>query len=327
MYSRMQRSLLVAVICIAGTILAGQLPARAAGYPERPIHIVVPWKAGGGTDAIARAFAEGMKTVVSQPVVVDNITGGSGMTGVIRVAHAKSDGYTLLFDGSADITSTLTFKKFPVSLDDFIYVGGVYSSPTWILANNERHYKDFKDFLDKAKANPNKLTVGTASPAGAQMLMAAAIKGITSAPFRIIPYSGGKDLKKAMIGNQIDVGIIHAPVMLPEIKSGMIKVLTAGEPLDHVTDAALRDVPTLKHIGIPVEMGITRGIMVPKGTPKEIVDALSSIVEKAAKSKTFADFGQKFGFSPHWTDGSEFGARLRSELSRFKQIKAKYIDK
>lgn len=327
MYSKAHRFLLIAVACVAVAVLTARLPAWAAGYPERPIHIVVPWKAGGGTDAIARAFAEGMKTVVTQPVVVDNITGGSGMTGVIRVAHAKPDGYTLLFDGSADITSTLTFKKFPVSLDDFTYIGGVYSSPTWILANKERHFKDFKDFLSKAKASPNKLTVGTASPAGAQMLMAAAIKGVTGAPFRIIPYSGGKDLKKAMIGNQIDVGIIHAPVMLPEIKAGMIKVLAAGEPLEHVTYAALRNVPTLKDMGIPVEMGITRGIMVPKNTPKEIVDALSSIVEKAAKSRTFAKFGQKFGFSPHWTSGTDFGTRLHSELSRFKQIKTKYIDK
>ena len=300
--------------------------ARTADYPGKTIHIVVPWKAGGGTDAIGRGFAEAMKTVVDVSVVVDNISGAGGVTGTVKVAKSRPDGYTLLMNGTTDMTAVLTFKKVPFSLDDLTYIGGFFTSPTWVLCHKDRGYKDLEDLLAKAKANPGDLTVGTAGPAGAQMLMASAIKGITGADFRIIPYSGGKDLKKALFGNQVDAGIIHAPVLLAEVKAGLIKVLGTGLPLDKITYPPVRDIKTLKDIGIPIEIGITRGIYVPKATPRDITSRLSEIVEKAAKSDRFKEFGNKFGFAPVWVPGPEFEKQIRSELDLFRDIKAKYID-
>lgn len=303
------------------------VPAQADEYPSKTIHMVVPWKAGGGTDAIGRGFAEAMKTVVDVSVVVDNISGAGGVTGTVKVAQSSPDGYTLLMNGTTDMTAVLTFKKVPFSLDDLSYIGGFFTSPTWVLCHKDRGYTDLKDFLSKAKANPGNLTVGTAGPAGAQMLMAAAIKGITGSDFRIIPYSGGGDLKKALIGNQVDVGIIHAPVLLGEVKGGLIKVLGTGMPLDKITYPPVRNSKTLKDIGIPIEIGITRGIYVSKATPKEITAKLSEIVEKAAKSESFKKFGDTFGFAPVWISGPDFEKQIRAELELFKNIKAKYIDK
>jgi len=325
----MKRPRIICIVVVAmvlgSALLAGI--AQATDYPKRTIHMVVPWKAGGGTDSIGRGFAEGMKAVIDQSVVVDNISGAGGVTGTVKVARGKADGYTLLMNGTTDMTAVLTFKDVPFSLDDFTYIGGFFLSPTWVLSHKDRGYKDLADFLDKAKANPGKLTLGTAGPAGAQMLMASAIKGITGADFRIIPYSGGKDLKKALIGNQVDVGIIHAPVLLAEVKAGLIKVLGTGMPLDKITYAPVRDTATLKNIGIPIEIGITRGIYVPKATPKEVVVKLSEIVEKAAKSEAFKKFGKTFGFAPVWIPGPDFEKQIRAELVLFKEIKAKYIDK
>jgi tripartite-type tricarboxylate transporter receptor subunit TctC len=300
--------------------------AQTADYPGKTIHIVVPWKAGGGTDAIGRGFAEAMKTVVDVSVVVDNISGAGSVTGTVKVAKSRPDGYTLLMNGTTDMTAVLTFKKVPFSLDDLTYIGGFFTSPTWVLCHKDRGYKDLEAFLAKAKANPGDLTVGTAGPAGAQMLMASAIKGITGADFRIIPYSGGKDLKKALIGNQVDAGIIHAPVLLSEVKAGLIKILGTGMPLDKITYPPARDVKTLKDIGIPIEIGITRGIYVPKATPKDITSRISEIVENAAKSERFKEFGNKFGFAPVWIPGPKFETQIRSELALFKDIKAKHID-
>jgi tripartite-type tricarboxylate transporter receptor subunit TctC len=300
--------------------------AQTADYPGKTIHIVVPWKAGGGTDAIGRGFAEALKTVVDVSVVVDNISGAGSVTGTVKVAKSRPDGYTLLMNGTTDMTAVLTFKKVPFSLDDLTYIGGFFTSPTWVLCHKDRGYKDLEDFLAKAKANPGNLTVGTAGPAGAQMLMASAIKGNTGADFRIIPYSGGKDLKKALIGNQVDAGIIHAPVLLAEVKAGLIKILGTGMPLDKITYPPARDIKTLKDIGIPIEIGITRGIYVPKATPRDITSRLSKIVEKAAKSERFKEFGNKFGFAPVWIPGPKFEKQIRSELGLFEDIKAKHID-
>ena len=296
-----------------------------AAYPDGPIHVVVPWNAGGGTDSIARGIVEAMKET-GATVVVDNISGAAGMTGSIKVARSKPDGYTLLLNGDSDILAALVFTDVPLSLDDFIFVGGFYSSPTWILSHKDSGITSMQQFLDEAKANPGKLTLGSTNSAGAQMIMAAGIKGITGLDFRIIPYQGGSDMKKALLGNQVNAGIIHAPVLLPEAEAGVINVLATGQPLTKITYQPLRQTPTLKDMGIPLSIGITRGIFVPKDTPQDIVEKLTEIVKKAAESDSFAAFGQKFGFEPVWVPGPEFERDMREGYEVFKEIKKKYID-
>ena len=219
----------------------------------RTIHIVVPWKAGGGTDSIGRAFAQALKEVSGQDVVVDDISGASGAIGTVKAAHAKPDGYTLLLNGDADMNSGLTFRKEPYDLSNFVYIAGVFESPTWMLANTKRGYADFAAFAKAAKAHPSQLTVGVGGATGAHMLMAAAIRGATGLKYRIIPYSGGAALKKALIGNQVDAGVIHAPVLLPEIKSGLINVLATGRSLSRVQYPPIReyqDTAATEHTGV-----------------------------------------------------------------------------
>lgn len=316
---------------ILGTIAAATLgltlaaaPAAAA-YPDQTIHMVVPWAAGGGTDSIGRGFAEALKSVVNVAVVVDNISGAGGLTGSIKVAKGKADGYTLLMNGDSDITAALTFTDAPLDPGDFTYIGAFFESPTWILSHKDRKLTSLKEFLARAKASPGKLTLGTGGPTGAQMLMAAAIKGISGADFRIIPYSGGGALKKALLGDQVDAGIIHAPVLLPEVKAGLIKVIGTGLPLDKITYAPVRKTPTLEESGIPIRIGITRGIFVSKQTAPETVKILRGLVEKAAKSPAFTEFGNKFGFTPVWVPGPEFEKQINNELTLFRYIKGKYI--
>ena len=301
--------------------------ATAAEYPSKTIHLVVPFKAGGGTDTIGRGVAEALEKVAGVTVVVDNITGAGGVVGSLRVVRAKPDGYTILLSGTTDMTAAMAFKKLPFTLDDFTYIAGLYSSPTWILAHKKRGYKTMGELIAKAKANPGKITLGTAGPAGAQMLMASAIIGITGAKFRIIPYSGGKDLKKALYGDQVDAGILHAPVMLSAVKAGLMRVIGTGQPLGKITYAPVRGVKTLTDIRIPIEIGITRGMFVPKKTPKNIVAKLSKLAEKAGKSDVFKKFGKRFGFAPDWSSGASFEKQIRAELKLYKEIKAKYVGK
>lgn len=319
-------SVLAALLIGAGLVLASGT-ASAETYPSKPIHLIIPFKAGGGTDNIGRGIGKALEEAAGVSIVVDNITGGGGVKGNMHVIKSKKDGYTVLMNGTQDITAQLTFKKLPMSLDDFIYIGAFFTSPTYILSHKDRNLKTLEELLARAKANPGKLTIGTAGPRGAQMIMASAIKGITGAEFRIIPYSGGADLKKALFGNQVDAGIIHAPVMLSAVKAGEIRVIGTGMPLTKITYAPVRGTKTLKDIGIDLEIGITRGIYLPKGTPSDIVAKLTQIVEKAAKSETFKKFGQIYGFAPVWINGANFEKLIRAELETNRKIKAKYIDK
>lgn len=316
-------AVLTMVVFSVTLMITGQAMAE---YPDGTIHLVVPWKAGGGTDSIGRGIAEAIKQS-GATVVVDNISGAGGVTGSIKVARSKPDGYTVLMNGDTDILAALTFTNVPLSLDDFKYIGGFYSSPTWILAHKDSGITSMKQFLEMAKKNPGKMTLGSATPAGAQMIMAAGIKGQTDTDFRIIPYQGGKDLKKALLGNQVNAGIIHAPVLLAEVKAGIINVIGTGQSLEKINHPPLHSVQTLEEIGIPLSIGITRGLYVPKDTPQDVVDKLVALTEQAANSESFAAFGEKFGFAPTWIPGPEYEAQMRKNLTLFQDIKKKYIDK
>lgn len=318
------RGVLACCVTVVGVAFSGGA-AVAGTYPDRTIHIVVPWKAGGGTDAIGRAFAQALKEVSGHEVIVDDISGASGAIGTVKVAHARPDGYTLLLNGNADMNAGLTFRQEPYGLKNFIYIGGVYDSPTWMLANKKRGYESFADFAKAAREHPGQLTVGVGGATGAHMLMAAAIRGISGLKFRIIPYSGGADLKKALIGNQVDAGVIHAPVLLPEVESGLIKVLATGRPLTRVEYAPIRKIPTLRHLHIPVSFGITRVLMAPKGTPKAIIAKLEKLSKEAVQTKSYREFGKKFGFAPIWIPGPQETANVYAQLRAFKEIRAKYI--
>lgn len=308
----------VVLLLVLSLLSMGIAPAFAA-YPDKPIHIVVPWAAGGGTDTIARSLVEAMKKFTDVPIVIDNIKGAGGSTGNQKVADASADGYTILFNGDTDLLASLTFMKTNYNLESFKYVGSAFYSPTWILSHADSGIKTFAEFLEKAKANPNQLVLGSTTPAGAQMVMCALLQKETGAPFRIIPSQGGKFMKKALLGNQVNAGIIHAPVLLPEIKAGIINVLAVGGSLKGSSYEPLRSMKTLEEQDIPVSMGIRRGLMVPAGTPDEIVATLSDILEKAVTSDEFKAFGERFGFEPEWQDGNSYEQGFHTQQLAFEK--------
>ncbi len=309
----------IALLTLALCVCFGSLSASAA-YPDKPIHMVVPWAAGGGTDVVARALAESMKNYIDVQVLVENITGAGGSAGNKKVADAEADGYTILFNGDTDILGSVTVMNAGYTLDSFKYIGGVFYSPTWIITNAESGLNSFDDFIKQSKANPGKMILGSTTPSGAQMVMCAAIQEKTGAPFRIIPYQGGKDISKALLGNQTHAGVIHAPVMLPEIKAGIIKVIGTGGSLANCTYEPVRNMKTLKETGINVEMGIYRGVMVPKNTPDNVVKALTEVVKKAALSDEFKEFGERFGFLPQWCDGPTYEKSIKAQLQGFEHM-------
>lgn len=316
----MLKRLLVSCLLSASVFVLSGGSASAA-YPEQPIHMIVPWAAGGGTDVVARALAEAMKKYTDVAVVVENVTGAGGSTGNQKVAEAKPDGYTILFNGDTDMLGALSVMKTTYNLDSFRYIGGVYYSPTYILSPKDRNINDINEFIEQAKAHPNKLILGSTTPSGAQIVMCVMLQSTTKAPFRIVPYQGGKDMTKALLGNHCDAGVIHAPVLLPEVRSGLLKVIGTGGSLAQCSYEPLRSMKTLKEQGIPVEMGINRGVMVPAGTPDDVVATLTDIVKKAAESEEFKNFGVRFGFAPLWTPGDAYREGFFRQMKMFEQVK------
>lgn len=321
----MLRRLTLITALAAATALAWATTAMAE-FPDRTIRMVIPWKAGGGTDSIGRGLQPAFEKASGQTLIIDNISGAGTVTGTIAVLKSKPDGYTVLMNGSADVVAPLTFKPdLPYTLKDFKFVGGFFFSPTWVVSHKDRGYSTLQDLLADAKAHPGKVKLGIAGSAGAQMVMGASIKGITGLDITLVPYSGGADLKKAVLGNHVNAGVIHAPVMLADVKSGLIHVLGAGGSLKAITYPPVRDKPTLRDVNIPVDIGVTRGVFVPKATPDAIVAKLEKILETAAKSEHFKAFGNKFGFAPTWISSKDYAKQVQGELVTYKEIKAKYL--
>ena len=288
-------------------------------YPKEVIHIVVTFSAGGGNDLIARAVASAMEEAIGATVIVDNITGAGGLTGTQEAASAKPDGYTILCQDSS-LTSMLVTQKPDITMDDLIPVASVYSCPTWVLSHTDRGYHTLQDFVDAAKDNPGQLTIGTAVTTGSQYLMGCAIAEFFDLDVTIIPYTGGNELKAAILGNQIDIGIVHSPILLPEVKDGMVQVLAAGDSLEDINEDSLKGVPTLAGYGMEETFSSTRGFFVPKDTPAEIVDYLGRLFRDCLETEAMKEFSATFGFEPGYQNQEEYRAFLQDELEGYQAV-------
>ncbi|MEM1048147.1 MAG: tripartite tricarboxylate transporter substrate binding protein [Pseudomonadota bacterium] len=317
--------MLPAVLALAG-VMAAPMPVVAGDYPSDTVRIVVPWRAGGGTDTIARGLAAAMENIAGKAVVVDNLTAGGGNAGHVHVKKAKPDGLTMLLNGSSDLNSPIIFRNVPYALEDYACVGAIYQTPTWILAHKDQDMTDLGQFLERAKAEPGKLTVGVGSLISAHYVMAAALLGKNDVNARVIPFDGGGPLKKAILGNQVTIGVIHAPVLLDAVKKGDVNVLAAGGSLEGINYEPVRGTKTIDAYNTPVKIGVTRGLFVPKDTPADVIADAAALLEKAAMSDDFKAFGEKFGFAPIWWDGETFCDFLQSENKEYRQIKADFID-
>ena len=299
-----------------------------AAYPEKAIRIIVPYKAGGGTDSIARGFVSAFSKAAGVDVVITNVNGGAGSKGIIQVMKAKADGYNLVLTGSTDIIGLSTFRKMPFkSIGSLTPVGGVYTTPTYVLAHKDRGYKTLEEVIAKSKANPGKLIAGIGGKFGAHDVLANAVNGYKNAGFRIVAFDGGAMLKKATIANEVDICIIHSPVLLNEVKAGLLNVIGTGGSLAKITYPPIQKTKTLREMGIPADVGVTRGLWAPKGTPKDVIAKLEKFIEVATNSEEFKKFGNNFGFAPKYYTSSQFLDLLNLEQGVYTDIKGKFMSK
>ena len=317
-FKALTAGLIAGAVAVSSFTYGGE--ARA-DYPEKTIHIVVPWKAGGGTDSIARALATAMEEVSDQSVVIENISGGARVPGTMSVANADPDGYRMLLNGSSDISSTIVFRDVPFKLDDFVCVGGVYQTPVWIVANKAQGFESFDDFIAAAKKKPGELAIGVTtlnSPDETLVKMLAQKQGID---IRIIPFNGGAALRKALLGNQVPAGMLYVPVGLTEIKSGDLKAQVAGGSLKGVNFPPVRDTKIPSDYGADITIGSFRGVLMPKGVSEERLQAAIELVGKAVEQDSYKAFGEKFGVAPTWLPGKKYCDFIAEEMRVFQSVK------
>ncbi len=306
---------------LASTALA--LPGLGfaqTGWPKQSIRFVVPFAPGGTSEIVARTVANELTKQLGQTVFVDNKGGGAGIPAMTEVAKAPPDGYTLILGhvGSLAVNPYIfPNQSFDVN-KDFLPVTLLAKVPNLFVVHPDVPAKDFKEFVAYVKKNPGRLNYGSAGNASAGHLAMEYLKLVTGMFITHIPYRGTGPQLTDLLAGRTQASSAGLPALLPHIKSGKLRAIAVGTPQRL---AALPDVPTVAEMGFKdFETSQWYGILVPAGTPREIVKRLQEESLKALKSNSvterFASDSAVGGGGPP----EEFGAFIGKQQQIWKQI-------
>jgi tripartite-type tricarboxylate transporter receptor subunit TctC len=314
------RSVLAAAALVAATVLPAQ--SRAA-YPERPITMIVPFAAGGPTDVIARIVGEHMSRTLGQQIVVENVAGAGGTTGITRAAQAAPDGYTIAMGhmgthGAAPAVYP-DMKYDPAK--DFEPVGLAAGTPILIVARKDFPAKDLKEFVAYVKKNSEKLNEAHAGTGSVSFTTCTLFNSLVGAKPTRVAYRGTGPALNDLVAGQVDYMCDQIVNLVPQIQAGTIKAYAVALP---ERSPALPDVPTTKEGGLPeYQVSAWNAIFAPKGTPKDVVTKLNGALLKAledpATRKRMLDLGADLT-NKEATTPEGLGKLVQSEVARWNKV-------
>jgi tripartite-type tricarboxylate transporter receptor subunit TctC len=274
----MRKPILVAAAFAA--ILAGTGNAGAQVYPSRPVMMIVPLATGGSTDTIARIVAEGMRALLGQPVIVENVTGAGGTIGVGRLARSSPDGYTIgIGQWGTNMANGAIYPLQYDLLQDFEPVALIATQPFLIVAKKAVPANDLKGLIAWLKANPDKATEGNSGVGTPSHVAGILLQNTIGARWQMVPYRSAGLSMQDLVGGQIDIMLDTPATSMPQIGAGTIKAyaVTARSRL-----AVAPDIPTVDEAGLPgFYFSFWHAIWVPKGTPKNVIAKLNEAVVAA----------------------------------------------
>ncbi len=259
---------------LAGLLaIAGGLDRAAAGdWPTRPLTMVIPWAAGGGTDVMGRIMAHRMSEILGQSVIVENLPGGGGMVGSAHVAHAQPDGYTFVFGSRSDAIDMTLYKHPIYSLkDDLAPVVLVADQPTILVARKDLPVDGLKDFIAYVKTNAGTIKMGSAGIGATGTVDCAIFNGMIGVDVQPIPYRGSGPAMEALIARQFDYFCTISGSAVAPLQSDLVKGIAVFQPKRM---AELPDLPTVDEQGLNFEGTTWFGFLAPKATPPAIIKKL-----------------------------------------------------
>lgn len=304
-----RRRFLAAAAATGAATGLGYRPASAQGaYPTRPITLVVPWGAGGGTDATARIVASLLEKDLGQPVNVVNRTGGSGVVGHSAIATAAPDGYTI---GMITVEITMMHWQGLTELDPTSYtpLALMNSDPPGVQVKSDSPFKTVKELADHIKANPGKLKASGTGQGGIwHLALVGWLKamGLEANAVPWVPSNGAAPAMQDLAAGGVDIVTCSVPEARAMIDAGKAKSLAIMAP---ARNPQFPDVPTLNEsLGINYTIGAWRGLAGPKGLPQPVADKLVAALDKIYKSSEFQEFMKGRGFGMTWADPKGFAS-------------------
>lgn len=294
---------------------------QGAEFPTRPITLVVPFAAGGGTDSIAREMGKLMSDRLGQPVIVENRGGAGGALGADMVAKAKPDGYTLLFATSTFATNAAISTQLPYDpMNDFAPVAMIGRGPLLLVSSRQLNARNLSELISIGKSRPEGLTYCSAGEGSINHLAGELLRQKTGVPMTHIPFKGSGPATIELLAGRVDVFVATVPTILSHTKDGQLSVLA-------VTGAKrsplFPNVPTMAQAGIPnYEVSTWWGVMAPAKTPQTIVDQLNKVINDAAASNLIKSRLQGESAEAIRTTPAGFKKELQQEINLRRSIAA-----
>jgi tripartite-type tricarboxylate transporter receptor subunit TctC len=306
---------------LASSLFAFALPAWSAGYPEKPIKIIVPYVAGGTADSLARYIAQGLTQSMGQPVIVDNRTGAGGVIGSEANAAAAPDGYTFTLISSSYTVNPSLYKLRFDPVKDITPVVQVSKGPMLVVANPALGAKSMEDLVRLAKASPEKITYASSGQGSVLHLAAALFADRAGVKMTHIPYKGGGAAVTDVLGNQVDLYFAGPTGVMPFVHTGKLTALgvTTAQRLP-----ALPNVKTVAESGFPgYDVTLWYGLIGPKGLPPAVVERMNAEVNKILQRKETPAKLEVDGTYVAGGSAQQFGSIINQEITQWHGVVTK----
>jgi tripartite-type tricarboxylate transporter receptor subunit TctC len=306
-------------LCWTILLLLAATYTHAAEFPDRPIHLVIPFSAGGPTDLAGRLIAEPLGQQLGQSIIIDNRPGASGVLGTEAVVLGPNDGYTIVVGGIAPIVLVPAVKKLHYDVDkDLVPLGLIWRSPQVLAVRSSLNVSNVAELIAYAKANPGKLTVGSAGVGTVTHLANELFKEETGIAFTHVPYKSTSNSISDLMGGQIDAIFGDVAILTPQVKAGSIKALALTSAK---RSPLLPDVPTMAEAGFPnVHTEVWFGLLAPARTPEPILEKLKKAVKAAQANPAYQANLLTYGNVLSNSGSEQFADFIHAESKRWTPI-------
>jgi tripartite-type tricarboxylate transporter receptor subunit TctC len=306
-------------VCTTLVAAFGIAPASAAGYPDKPVKIIVPFAPAGPTDVMARLIAQKLSENLKQQFFVENHPGAGGNIGIMQVAKSAPDGYTILVASSSYVVNPSLYAKNPYdAFKDFAPITLAAASPNILVVNPDIPAKTAKELIDFVKANPGKYSmanpgIGTTPQLASELFKLSFKLDVTS-----VPFGGAGPAIQSAVGGHTPIAFSALPPAAPQVQGGKLRGLAVTSAK---RSAALPDVPTMAEAGIKGQESETmQGILVPAETPKEIVDLLNREIVKVMALPDVKEKCATLGFDVVANSPQEFAAYIKADVEKWAKV-------
>ena len=315
----MQKLLRITAILMIGMLALAPALVSAQNWPTKPIRIINPFPAGGGTDTFARPLAAKLGQSLGQTVYIENQGGAGGTVGATNASRAAPDGYTFFMGAIHHTIAESVYPKLPYNIEkDFIPITVVAYVPQVMVVHPKYPFKTIKELVDYAKANPGKLNAGSPGTGTAHHLAMELFMSVTGIKVTHIPYRGAGPMMQDFIAGQIDLVFDGMGTSATQIKGGKLRALAVATPKRL---PGFPDVPTMDEAGVPgMVVSTWYALWAVKGTPKEIVERMYKETAKILEQKDIRDIWAAQASDPGGQTPEQFGAFVHSEVARWAKV-------